>query len=371
MIEYINKESDWHCSFPKSVYGNQQSFNPYVHPNNDDCGNGVDTSGKNILDKNPLVTDVPNTPDIQKRWVQHIVGKWGNSQKSGVIYQLDNEVSNWAYMHRDVHPQPVTYQEIVNQTIIYASAVKEADPTAKLAAPSEIQFGWYPDWGGDKNVIFFLQNLKAYEDKNGKRILDSYDAHYPDSDDNHWPKLTDVAHLRKMVDQYYPGTDISFSEWSMTGKGPLNGALATADQLGHYAANRVAFASLWGLSTSDVDGPLGFTYRVFRNYDGKGSMFGDRYVSGSSTTDDSRLSVHAAIRQGDGALTILVINKISADQKSTLSLKGFNAGSSAHVFEYSASNEKAIVSKPDISVSSSGFTYTYSAFSLTLVVIPK
>jgi len=292
-------------------------------------------------------------------------------KKSHIIYQLDNEVSNWAFMHRDVHPQPVTYAEIVNQTIIYASAVKEADPTAKIAAPSEIQFGWYPDWGGDKNVMYFLQNLKAYEDKNGKRILDVFDVHYPDANDNHWPKLTDVAHLRKMVDQYYPGTDISFSEWTMAGSGALNGALAVVDQIGEYARARTAFASLWGLSTADINGPLGFSFRIFRNYDTKGSMFGDQYISGTMSGNEAQSSIHSAIRKSDGALTILVINKMSADQKSVLSLKGFNPASKAHVFEYGADNEKAIVSKPDISVSSSGFTYSYSAFSITLVVVPK
>jgi len=216
---------------------------------------------------------------------------------------------------------------------------------------------------------FFLQSLKAYEDQHKIRILDSFDAHYPDADDNHWPKLTDVTHLRQVVDQHYPGTDISFSEWTMAGAGPLNGALAVADQLGQFARNRVAFGSIWGLSTNDITGPLGFSLRVFRNYDSKGSMFGDQYISGTTSSDDGHLSIHAAVRQSDGALTILVINKISADQKSTLTLKGFSA-TTAHVFEYGASNEHAIVPKPDISVSSSGFTYSYSAFSLTLVVIP-
>jgi len=99
-------------------------------------------------------------------------------------------------------------------------------------------------------------------------------------------------------------------------------------------------------------------------------MFGDHYVSGTMTANDAVLSIHSAIRQSDGALTILVINKISADQKSTLTLKGFNAGTTAHVFEYGADNDKAIVPKPDITVSSSGFTHSYSAFSLTLVIIP-
>ena len=54
------------------------------------------TGGK-ILDKDPLATDIPNTPDIQQKWVEHIVSKFGNSAKSGIIYQMDNEVSNWAY----------------------------------------------------------------------------------------------------------------------------------------------------------------------------------------------------------------------------------------------------------------------------------
>jgi phage pi2 protein 07 len=371
MIQYINKDSPVHCSFPKSVYGPQQKYNPYVHPNNDDCGNGVDMAGKNIVDKDPTVTDILNTPEFQQRWIQHITSKYGNAQKSGIIYQLDNEVSNWAYMHRDIHPQPVTYAEIVNQTLIYSLAIKQADATAKVAAPSEIQFAWYPDWGGDKNVIYFLQNLKAYQDQHGQRLLDIYDVHYPDANDNHWPKLTDVSHLRKVVDQYYPGTDISFSEWTMAGAGPLNGALAVADQLGHFAQNGVAFASIWGLGDTDITGPLGFVFRVFRNYDGKGSMFGDQYISGSSTGDDSVLSVHAALRSSDGALTILVINKIASDQKTTVAFKGFTPSAMAHVFEYGAGNEAAIVAKPDISVTSAGFTTTFSSFALTMVVVPR
>jgi hypothetical protein len=371
MIEYINKESAYHCSYPKSIYGPQQSYNPYIHPNNDDCGNGLTTGGQKINDKDPLNTDILNTPAIQRSWVQHIVSKWGNSQKSGIIYQLDNEVSNWNFMHRDVHPAAVTYEEIVNQTITYASVIKEVDSTASVAAPSEIQFGWYPDWGGDKNVIYFLQNLKAYETQHGKRILDSFDVHYPDADDNHWPKLTDVAHLRGVVDQYYPGTGISFSEWTMAGKGPLNGALAVADQLGHYAKNAALWASLWGLSTTDINGPLGFTLKVFRNYDGKGSMFGDQYVSGTSSENDAVLSIHSAIRTSDGALTILVINKIASDQDTNVSIKGFTHAGTAQVFEYGAANQGAIVSKPPVNVNSQGFSRTFSAYSLTLVILPK
>ena len=42
IIPYINSTAAWTCSFPVSIYGPQQSTNPYVHPNGDNCGNSFD-----------------------------------------------------------------------------------------------------------------------------------------------------------------------------------------------------------------------------------------------------------------------------------------------------------------------------------------
>eukprot|EP01120_Amphizonella_sp_Union-15-10_P001190 TRINITY_DN1123_c0_g1_i2.p1 TRINITY_DN1123_c0_g1~~TRINITY_DN1123_c0_g1_i2.p1 ORF type:complete len:670 (-),score=130.83 TRINITY_DN1123_c0_g1_i2:21-1976(-) len=367
IISYINKFSAWHCSYPKNLYPNQQSYNPYIHPNNIDCGNGKTASGSNILDTHVLDHDIPNTPEIQKGWIQHIVSKFGTSSRSGVVYQLDNEVSNWGFMHRDVHPSAVTYEEIVNRTIEIAPVIKSVDPSAEVAGPSEIQFAWYPDWGGEKNIVYYLQAMQQYEQRNGRRLIDSYDVHYPDANDNHWPKLRDVDALKAIVDKTYPGTKISFSEWSLSGTGALNGALATADQLGYYAKNSVSFASYWGLS--DPQSTIAFAYRIFLNYDGKGGKFGNTYIS-STSSDDSQLNVHAATRS-DGALTILVINKTGGDLKSTLTLIGVNVGSAGQVYVYSAANPTSIVSKGTVAVSNSGFTYDYEGFSLTLIVVGR
>ncbi|MBV8882765.1 MAG: hypothetical protein JO235_02010, partial [Chroococcidiopsidaceae cyanobacterium CP_BM_RX_35] len=68
-IQYINKGSAWTCSFPTSVYGPQQSYNPYIHPNGDNCGNGMSSSGQNITDTHVDRHDIPNDPSIQKAWV--------------------------------------------------------------------------------------------------------------------------------------------------------------------------------------------------------------------------------------------------------------------------------------------------------------
>jgi hypothetical protein len=371
MIQYINKESPYHCSYPKSVYPNQQTYNPYVHPNGDDCGNGVNSTGGNILDKDPLATDILNTPETQQSWVEHIISKFGNSAKSGIIYQLDNEVSNWPYMHRDVHPWAITYAEIVNQSIIYASAVKKADPTAKVAAPSEIQFGWYPDWGGLKNVEYYLQQLQTYDKAHGGRLVDTYDAHYPDANDNHWPILKDVDELRQTIDATYPGTGLSFSEWTLSGLGALDGALAIADELGHFAKNQVSWASIWGLSDTDIVGPVSYGLRIYRNYDGKGNKFGDVFVN-STTGSDGTLSIHSALRSSDGVLTILVINKIANDQMSTVTINNFSFQSPGTVsaYQYSSANLGSIV-QTSVTMGKTGFSSTFVAFSLTLVVIPK
>jgi len=370
MIQFINKMSAYHCSFPKSIYPNQQSYNPYVHPNGDDCGNGLNSTGGPIFDKDPSLTDIPNSPQIQMDWIQHIVSKFGNSAKSGIIYQLDNEVSNWPFMHRDVHPQKVTYGEIVNQTILYASAVKKADPTAKVAAPSEIQFGWYPDWGGLSNVKYFLQELQTYDKAHNTRLVDTYDAHYPDADDNHWPLLRDVDLVRQTIDQTYPGTGLSFSEWTLSGLGPLGGALAIADQFGHFAKNKVAWASIWGFSSTDLTGPVSYGLRIYRNYDGMGGEFGDTYVN-STTGNDGTLSIHAAMRSTDSALTVLVINKVANDQSSTVTIKNFSIqNGSAKVYQYSSANENQIV-QTTVNLNGPSFTTVFPAFSLSMIVIPK
>ena len=50
-------------------------------------------------------------------------------------YALDNEPMLWNSTHRDVHPAPLTYDEIWQRTVTYASAIKAQDPAAKILGP--------------------------------------------------------------------------------------------------------------------------------------------------------------------------------------------------------------------------------------------
>src|SRR3984957_19477689 len=61
IIPYVNKSAAWSCSFPVSVYGAQQSTNPYVHPNGDNCGNSIASNGTQLLDNNIFANHIDNT----------------------------------------------------------------------------------------------------------------------------------------------------------------------------------------------------------------------------------------------------------------------------------------------------------------------
>ena len=53
---------------------------------------------------------------------------------------LDNEPMLWNSTHRDLHPDPVSYEELWERTVRYAEAIKRVDPTAKVAGSAAL--GW-------------------------------------------------------------------------------------------------------------------------------------------------------------------------------------------------------------------------------------
>ena len=57
----------------------------------------------------------------------------GASGKGVAMWDLDNEPTWWDAVHRDVHPVAFTYDEVTNNGIGTALAIKTADPTARSA----------------------------------------------------------------------------------------------------------------------------------------------------------------------------------------------------------------------------------------------
>ncbi|MEK0177977.1 glycoside hydrolase family 44 protein [Microcoleus anatoxicus] len=415
MIGYVNKFSTWNCGFRVSKYGPQEKTNPYIFPEGDKCGNGKRPDGTVITNNNRLDVSIVSDPNLQKRWVQHLVKTHGTAAKGGVqIYQMDNEPSGWGNTHRDVHPEPTSYDELRDRTYQYASMVKATDPSAKVLGPSD--FGWpvYVDSGveGDRQkhggvwfARWYLQQMRAYETNKGVRILDYFDEHYYPSAENtcialcpagdaktqalrlrstrslwdatytdeSWigkynPPLTILPRFKQWIKQDYPGTKLAITEYNWGALDSINGALTQADILGIFGREQVDLATLWGPPQSSEPGA--YAFRMYMNYDGKGGKYGDTWVR-SRSTNQGLLSIYGAHRSIDGVLTLVVINKTPNNITSNLSLKGFNPGGKAQVYTYSKANLGAIVRQSDLGVSAAGFGATYPANSITLVAIPK
>lgn len=402
------------CGFKVSKYGAQQSTDPY----DSGCGNGVHSNGSNITGNDATDTSVAITPTFVRDWVLHLKNTFGAANTGGVrFYNLDNEPMLWNSTHRDIHPNPTTYDEITNLGINYASAVKQADPAARTLGP--VLWGWcayfysaldncgqgsqdYAAHGNSYFVPWYLSQMRAYEQAHGTRLLDFLDLHYyPQASgvslssagsaatqalrlrstrslwdatykDESWiadmnldggvVKL--IPRMQAWVDTYYPGTDLAITEYNWGGLESMNGALAQADVLGIFGREGLDLATLWG--PPEPTQPGAFAFRMYLNYDGAGSAFGETHVRATST-DQGQLSIYAAQRTSDQAVTVMVINKTGGALSTTLNLTGFSAAAAARTFRYSSADLAHIVRQADLTVTSSGVAFTAPANSITLI----
>jgi hypothetical protein len=408
IIPYINSTSQYTCSYRESVYGPQQSYDPYltVTPDNDQCGNGINPAGDQILDTNIYYNHIDNSTAIQRAWVQYLVRKHGNGQNDPIHYfQLDNEPLGWGNTHVDVEPNGVTYPTIVALGEEYATTIKEADPNAEVFGPSDFTLGGWVGTPSQQNNLwagqYYLQQFAAYDKQHHSRSLDYFDEHYygdggsdpaeiqttralwdPTYNSGSWVEEYDfdgpmqlIPRFRSWIDQYYPGTGLSFSEYSMTNGGTtIYDALTEADTLGIFGREGVGLANLWTIPASTD--PVAYSYRLFRNYDGKGSQYGDLWVD-STSEDQTQLSVYGALRTKDGTLTLVIINKTGNPIAGSVTLNGIEAaGNLAPAYLYSGANLTAIVSQPAIVLTKKDegvttFTNQFPAYSATVVAIPQ
>lgn len=407
-IGYVSNGRNHLCGFSVAKYGPQQASNPQ-HSN---CGNGKKPDGTNVTGNDPRDTSIPITPSFIQDWIEHLTDRYGNAANGGVaFYQLDNEPSIWHQTHRDIHPEPLSYDELRDRTYQYAAAIKAVDRSAKILGPSE--FGWLVyvksfvkgDLEAHGSVWFaewYLQQMKAYEQQHGIRILDYFDEHfYPEQPNialspagdaktqalrlrstrslwdssyiqegtwlGKYPPLQIIPRFRSWVKKHYPGTKIAISEYNWGGLESINGALAQADILGIFGREQLDLATLWGPPKPRQPGA--FAFRMYRNYDGQGNAYGDTWVQ--SISSDEGLAIYGAQRSSDRALTLMIVNKTGTDLTSSLTFSGFSPARSAQVYTYSGANVNAIVRQPDLAVGATGFSTTYAANSITLVVINR
>jgi len=347
--------------FSVARYGPQQKVEPYVA----DRGNGRKPDGTPVVGNDPRDTSVPADPAFQAAGLKASPGGTGSGPPT--VYGLDNEPMLWHATHRDVHPEPATYDEVFDRGRALALAVKRADPRGLVAGPCT--WGWTDldysaaDAGADNYathadrkahgdrpfLAWYLAAMNRASRESGRRLLDLVDVHFypqgqadgqgvyggttksaamralrvrstralwdPTYRDESWigAPVALIPRVRGWVDAHNPGTKLCVGEYSWGGDDDPSGAVAQAEVLGIFARERVDHAYFW----AGLGGVQRFAFALYRNPDGRGRGFGQAYLPTRSDHPD-RLGAFAA-RRDDGALTVVLVNK-DLDRPAAVSL---------------------------------------------------
>ena len=276
---------------------------------------------------------------------------------------------------------------------------KDWKAVEKKASDEKRPYTWFID--------HFLEEMKKASDKEGKRLLDVLDIHWyseaygdkrvidlsADSDkdrqarvqaprslwdstyvETSWiskwatPKqpVTDwndpapgpillLPHLFSSIAKYYPGTRLAITEFNYGGGTHVTGGLVTADFLGVAGRMGVYAANYWPLE--ETPAYAASAYRLFRNYDGKGSAF-PGISAFASASDRTNASVYAAFRSGGDALHVIVLNKhFTESMKAGFTLSSPVALTQAQVFGFDNAGT-ALTERPAVaSIAGNAFTY--------------
>jgi uncharacterized protein (TIGR03437 family) len=410
------------ASFSIAKYGPQKDNDKQWFP---DAGNGIRPDGTKITGNDPNDANTPADENFNRGWVQHLTGKWGKADHGGVrYYVLDNEPGLWQETHRDVHPVGATMDEMRDKMVAYGAMIKSVDPGAIIIGPEE--WNWYAlllsgydiqysgqnqvnDWnqlpdrknhGGADFFPWLLDQMRKAEQQTGKRLLDVLSVHHypqggessndistamqllrnrstrslwdPNYTDESWlkylpqNKIQLIPKLKSWINTYYPGTQTAITEYNWGAENHISGATAQADVLGIFGREGLDIGTFWG--SLDPSTPIYKAMKLYRNYDGQKSTFGDTSIAATAPNPDE-LSAFASIRISDGAMTVMVINKVlSGNTPVNLNLANFAGQGTAQAWQLTAANQINRLS--DLALNGNQLTTTVPPQSVTLFVIP-
>jgi hypothetical protein len=367
-----------------------------------------------------LTPDITDNYVYMDEYVNYLVNNLGYSNQDGIKgYVLDNEPALWPSTHPRIHPNQTLCAEVVNKGIATAKVVKNIDSTAEIFGPALYGFAAYtdfqgaPDWNTVKQgksydwfIDYYLDKMKEAGTQYGKRLLNVLDVHwYPEAQgDNRitesnattendklarvqaprtlWDKtykekswigdwgtahLPLIPKLMASINKYYPGTKLSFTEFTYGGENHITGAIAVDDVLGIFAKYGVYFGALWPVQ--DNKSYLTAAYKIYRNYDDNNSAFGNYYVF-SKTSDSVNTSVFTSINLSGNEIHVIAINKNLTNSCNC----NFNIACSQSVLTgkvwYIDGNGADIKNGTDISnIQNNSFTYELPAASVSHFVL--
>ncbi len=353
-----------------------------------DAGNGRCSQANNqtgfcnsagyIVGNDASDTSQVDAPADQRAWIAHLQARFGNAAAGGVRhYALDNEPMLWNSTHRDVHPQPLTYDGIWQRTVAYATAIKQQDPGAKVFGP--VTWGYCdlfgsaadncidgPDraaHGGTPFVKWYLQQVCLHEQQTGVRLVDYVDLHYypqgsgvvdfndpPASSETaeiatrrlaslkelhdpawtsqswladlgnaapwHYARPQLIRRARAWIDEACPGTRLAITEYNWGADNGASSALAQAELLAIFAREGVDAAARW--VAPRPDSLVERAFRLYLDYDGQGSRVEGVSVRAISADGDA-LGAFAVHRPGQRVM-ILLFNKATSATTAAIDL---------------------------------------------------
>lgn len=352
----------------------------------------------------PNDTSIEMSAEEQCDMLRFMVEKmgYGTADKGGLKYMcLDNEPGLWHETHYAMRPNHgVSYDEYWQRTVDYAGRLKKIDPALQIAGPAT--WGWteffysgldqqlmkegkgkpgetadFVNHGKVPFVKWWITKLAEYQKANGVRLVDILDYHFypawprsragdpvaqeatvqytrvwwdPAFKDTSWMGsetnhvLRIVPMIKEWIAECNPGMKTCIGEYGVGGGNDASGGVAMAEMLGVWSREGTDLAFMWG--GPGANSPTYFAFKMFRNPDGKHTVFGDRYLPANCEAPLD-VSVHAAKDSKTGRITFILINKRGAkDAKVTLKLSAALPEQDVDMYEYGTADKAAIGKLP-------------------------
>jgi len=316
----------------------------------------------------------------------------------------------WHDTHRDVHPNPLTYDELWNYTSTYSKAYKMAYPDSVVFGPISWGYCAYmfsPKDGcadgadrkahGDLPLIqWYIQQVADYKKANNVQLVDVVDVHFypqapgvfskdedaltallrlrsprslwdPTYNDESWisQPIMILKRINDWVTSINPGMKTAVSEYNFGDDTLITAALANANALGVFAQMGVQVATRWVVPATGSIAEEAF--KLYLNYDGKGSKVMGDYVSTTSSNIDL-VSAFAFNSQVAKTVYVVIINNVqSGPNPVTVDVSDFSQTGMISYFSFASG--QPIKPSGTGSVSGGTFSYTAPAWSATLAVV--
>jgi len=378
MVGYVPFDRTSRCSFSVAKYGPQQRTDPGWS----DCGIGIRPDGSFITGNDLRDANKPIDESYILKWLSHIDDLFGRDTVT--YFALDNEPGLWHETHRDVHPSPLTYDELWNKTVLYASTIKKYYPNAKIFGP--VPWGWCeymfssadacklgPDrsaHGDLPQLEWYIKQIGQYKASTGIQLIDVIDIHYypstanvafdNDEDDlvvsvrfrstrglwdpnyieDSWvlQPIYMIPRVQQWINQYTPGLPIAITEYNWGGDNLISGALAQVIILGIFARENVWAATRW--IVPDPNTKTEESFKIFTNYDGKGaSVQGDSV----SVSVDNTEEVEAFGFVGKTGYVVLVNKRGDGVVPVSVDVSSFTVRGTVAFYSFSASQSLSSV----------------------------